>query len=161
TLYEGARHLAAGLMGLSREREDNVVLTRNATEGAALSLWLSGLLAHPNATTLVCTDAENVSIARSFRLVMDHGNPKSGDLWSSFEDDGVRNQSAVQASIPTCGETGVQVRQIGVLAHLDAMESEILRNITPETGMVVFSHVVRDTGYVCDVPRLCMEIRKK
>jgi len=153
-----ARAAAAEVMGLPRESSANVVLTRNATEASALCLWLSGLRRPGRLPRIVTTDAENLSIPRGFRFFMEHGNPHGRDLWSSFQDFGARRQFSLDEERRS---TGIEVVEIDVLSRLDRLEREIEEAVTHETDLVVFSHVIRDNGRICDVADLCRAIRRR
>jgi radical SAM superfamily enzyme YgiQ (UPF0313 family)/selenocysteine lyase/cysteine desulfurase len=151
-----ARGFAATLMGLQERNSENIALARNTTEAAGLAFWLANLHRSPEGTRVLTTNAENLSIPRAFRFYMDHGNPQGRDLWSSHQDFGA--QKLKDYSVRK-RPTGLLVKQIDVLSG-SAPESAILNQITADTRMVVFCHVIRDNGRICDVQRLCEAVRE-
>jgi selenocysteine lyase/cysteine desulfurase/radical SAM superfamily enzyme YgiQ (UPF0313 family) len=151
-----ARLAAAALMGLPESRAENIVLARNTTEAASLAFWLTGLHKNWQKSHVLTTNAENLSIPRAFRFHMDHGNPDGRDLWSSYQDFGAERQKDY---LIRKRPTGLEVEEIDVISNTADMEKTILRRITPNTGLVIFCHVIRDDGRVCDVKRLCTAIR--
>jgi len=152
-----ARQMAAQLMGLPSERSDHIVLARNTTEAASLTFWLAGLHLDLPGTRVLTTDAENLSVPRAFRFHMDHGNPRGRDLWSSYQDFGAQR---AKEYLVHKHPTGLQVEEIAVLFDTGTLEETILNNVTSDTRLVVFSHVIRDDGRICDVGRLCAAIRE-
>jgi selenocysteine lyase/cysteine desulfurase/radical SAM superfamily enzyme YgiQ (UPF0313 family) len=154
---EEARAAAASLMGLPAGQRENVVLTRNATEAAGLAFWLSGLGSKCGGANVLTTDAENMSVPRAFRLYMDHGNPTGRDPWSSYQDLGAK---VPKDYLVRKRKTDALVKQVGVISDTSLTEEKILEAVTPQTDLVVFCHVIRDDGRVCDVKRLCSRIRE-
>lgn len=153
---EDARVAAARLFGLPDDMSSSVVLTRNATEAAGLTYWLARLH-HCTSAKVLTTNAENASIPRAFAFHMDHGNPRGRDMWTSYQDFGA------QGDVERVGgrqRTGAAVERVDVLTRLDAVEETILGRVTPDTSLVAFCHVIRDDGTICDVERLCREIRR-
>ena len=110
------------------------------------------------APRVLVTDAENFSIHRAFRLFMDHSNSDGHDFWSSFQDYAARLPRRPRMDRRP---TGIPVDEISVLKQLDVYEEKVIQSVSEETRLVVFSHVVRDTGRICDVRRLCRAIRRK
>ncbi len=153
---EEARGIAAALMGVTPSRRENIVLTRNTTEAASLAFWLAGLHLKRRPTVLT-TNAENMSVPRAFKFHMDHGNSSGRDLWSSYQDFGVQK---TKDYLITMRSTQVELKKVDVLSDTRGMEEKILENMTPETDLIVFCHVIRDDGRICDVTRLCADIRK-
>jgi selenocysteine lyase/cysteine desulfurase/radical SAM superfamily enzyme YgiQ (UPF0313 family) len=154
---EVAREVAASLMGVPKERAQNIVMARNTTEAASLAFWLSGLHLKGENAHVLTTNAENMSVPRAFRFHMDHGNSAGRDLWSSYQDYGVQksdNYEIVKTS------TRVNVEEIKVTHDTARMEELILKQVTNKTNLVIFCHVIRDDGRVCDVKRLCKRIRE-
>jgi radical SAM superfamily enzyme YgiQ (UPF0313 family)/selenocysteine lyase/cysteine desulfurase len=162
-LLNEARNEAGRLMGLSEEQSDQVVLTRNATEAAGLTFWLAGFTP-TTMVKIVTTNAENLSIPRAFRFQMDHGNPQGRDLWSSYQDFGVINAKEYLADRRA---TRVEVAEVDVLSDTGRAEELILARVKHELGnqesnlrFVIFSHVIRDDGRICNAKWLCERIRE-
>lgn len=163
TLLHEARTAAARLMGLSSSQSDNIVLTRNATEAAGLTFWLAGFTPTTGAKVLA-TNAENLSVPRAFRFQMDNGNPQGRDLWSSYQDFGARN---AKEYIADRRGNRIDVEEIDVLSDPERVEKLIIDRVQFELKQqkarlrfVMFSHVLRDDGRICDVQWLCKQIRK-
>jgi selenocysteine lyase/cysteine desulfurase/radical SAM superfamily enzyme YgiQ (UPF0313 family) len=152
-----ARRRAAALAGLNAVTSRRVALARNTTEAASLVYWMAGLHLEENAK-IVLTNAENLSIARAFRFIMDHGNPDGRDFWSSFQDFGVqRPKLPLERKL----RDNVEIDEADVLFSRVSPEDAILSKIRTDTRLVVFSHVIRDNGYILDVGSLCSKIRRE
>ncbi len=152
-----ARLSAAAVFGLPPDKSENIALARNATEAASLAFWLANLHRFGDGGKVLTTTAENLSIPRAFRFHMDHGNPQGRDLWSSFQDFGSQK---FRDYLITKRPTGFRVEQVDVTSGTSDVEQAILKNLTQDTLLVIFSHVIRDDGRICDVERLCSSIRQ-
>jgi radical SAM superfamily enzyme YgiQ (UPF0313 family)/selenocysteine lyase/cysteine desulfurase len=155
-LFVAARRTAAELFGLSTSLVDRVALARNTTEATALALYVTGL--NPaDPVHILTTNAENPSIQRVFRFSMDHGNPQGRDLWSTFQDFGTREDSEESSEREP---TKFAIDTIDVLDGPADLVESIHAALTPETQLVVVSHVVRDDGRILDVKAICRSLRK-
>ena len=150
------RKLLTGPLGIPASEAWRIVLARNATEATGLVAWLAGLYERESPKVLTTT-AENLSIPRAFRFQMDLSNPDGQDPWCSFQDFGVVARRRGN------GKTRLETRVEVVDVHrLDAApEDAILAAVDESVALVVFSHVLRDSGTILDVPRVCAGIREK
>lgn len=155
-VYDQARLEAAQLAGLSPTDAARVALARNTTEAASLALWISGVARRSMPSHVVVTNAENLSIHRVFRFFMDHGNPHGRDMWSTYQDFGVKLSTADLTSRRRTeyGVTAVEMAE----ATSDLVE-RIVGAMRKETSFVVLSHVVRDDGRIVDVRAVCEAVR--
>jgi len=137
--------------------KDRVVLARNTTEATSLVYWLAGLT-ELDRSTILTSSAENLSIPRAFRFLMDHGNSDGRDPWSSFQDFGVR----LSVPIVARKRSNAEVEVVDILGdNRLSPEQSVLRAVDEDTDLIVFSHVVRDDGYIMAAADLCADIRKK
>lgn len=159
-----ARQAAAGLINLSDP--NCVAFGRNTTEALSYSLWLAGLKKDDH---VVLSNAENKSIARTFQLYMDHGNPEGEDGWSTYptwyhERRNLPDRAGTRAS--NYGETIKKSTGIDttVFDVLNSTDQEIFNNIeasiTDKTKAFVVSHVLRDNGREMPIHEIIERVRK-
>lgn len=156
-LFAAARKTAAELFGLPAPLADRVALARNTTEATALALHITGLANHAGPVHILTTNAENPSIRRVFRFYMDHGNPQGRDLWSTFQDFGTLEDVGEPSEREP---TKFTIDTIDVLNGPADLVASIHAALTPETRLVVVSHVVRDDGRIVDVEAICRSLRQ-
>jgi radical SAM superfamily enzyme YgiQ (UPF0313 family)/selenocysteine lyase/cysteine desulfurase len=157
--YDDARSAASTLFGLRPEMRNRVVLARNTTEAIALAFHTTSIGQQGAHGRVLVTDAENLSVERVFRVHQDHGNPHGRDMWSSYQDFGAAVAPlAEQKQVPT-GRI-IEIAEILRLSNDDRVAS-IVEKVTEETEIVLFSHVIRDTGEVLNAREICRALRAK
>lgn len=155
---EEARVVAAGLLGLSDEQAGQIVFGRNATEAVSIAFDLCRARETKRRRHVLVSDAENLSVSRVFRLAMDHGNSRGRDLWSSFQDFGVATPGDV---LSPRRRSDIDIQSVPVHGHEDEAAARFASRVRRDTSMVVFSHVVRDTGRILPVREICQAVRRQ
>lgn len=150
------RRLLAEPLGLPTDELWRIVLAANATEATGLAGWLAGLLGR-GLVKVVTTSAENLSIPRAFRFRMDLSNPGGRDPWCSFQDYGVEDRPHANGRT----RLDTRVRVVDLHARRETPEEAIIEAVDDSTSLVVFSHVLRETGEILDVQRVCAAIRDR
>lgn len=146
--YESARNVAARLINFCAHPKQ-VVLGRNTTEAASTLLGLVGL--EPNDRVLLSCE-EYPSITKIFTNRFDHRTLKGGAGSSSWPRFFSKQQTPVTDFAPSA--TGVRIATFDPNLDHKGMERELRRTMTPETALLLVSHVRRDTGQLLPVKEI-------
>jgi|SRR3989344_8630217 len=107
---------------------------------------------------IVISDAEHDSIRSLPVVIRDSSNVNARRASSTFQDFG-KNSPYTHSESQGSHPLDVEVRTAEVL-RTEAGRN-ILGQIDANTKLVIFSHVIRDTGLILDVKKLCGQIRER